>query len=114
MESAISSVAAAMIVGLRLSRTPLHMRRGIVCCSGPARKRAMTTSSHEVAKAKIAPDTTPGRMSGSMITRNTRAGLAPRIAPAFRRVSSKDASVAATVRKTNGAPSAAWARMSPV
>ena len=72
-----------------------------------------TISSNEVAKANSAPETSPGRINGTITRKNTVGGGAPRLAAARIRLVSNPASVAATVTKTNGAPSAVWARISP-
>ena len=85
----------------------------MVRCSKPPMNSTVTTSSKEAANANSAPETTPGAMSGSWTRRNTRHGLAPRLAPARTRFSSKLAKVAVTVMTTKGVPSAAWARIKP-
>ena len=65
-EIAISIVAAAVIVRLMLSLMPENIWRGSVRWPGPAISSATTTSSNDAAKAKTAPDSTPGRISGSV------------------------------------------------
>src|SRR5690606_21952386 len=57
IEKASSSVAAAMMVGLIWSRIPENIWTGSVRCSAAVMNSATTTSSKEMAKAKIAPET---------------------------------------------------------
>ena len=68
-----------MIVGLIWSRMPENICTGKVRCSAAVRKRATTTSSKEVAKAKIAPEITPGRIIGSVTRKKAEAPEAPRL-----------------------------------
>ena len=72
--------AAAATVGLIFSRMLENICRASVLWFGPATNRVSTTSSREVAKAKIAPDTTPGIASGKVTRRNTVTGGAPKAA----------------------------------
>ena len=106
-------VATARIAGLIASRMPFHIWRGMVCCSGPAMNSTATTSSNEVTKANRAPETTPGRISGSITLKKVVRGLAPIEAAARLSEWSKPERVAVTVMMTNGIPSVAWARTTP-
>src|SRR3546814_8153883 len=63
-EKSMSSVAAAVMVGLIISRMPVNICLGRVRCSGLATNSTTTTSSNEVTKANSAPEMTPGRISG--------------------------------------------------
>ena len=101
------------MAGLICSRMPAHIWRGTVRWFSPAMNSTTTTSSKEVAKAKRAPERTPGAISGSCTRRKVVSGPAPRLAAARVRLASKADSVAVTVITTNGVPSAAWARISP-
>ena len=76
-------------------------------------KSTATTSSNEVTKAKSAPETTPGRISGMMTLKKVVVGVAPRLAAARISERSKPTSVAVTVMITNGMPRVAWARITP-
>src|SRR5882757_1103985 len=53
------------------------MRTGSVVVEGEAMNTVMVTSSNDVMKARTQPDTTPGRISGSVTRRNSVTGLAP-------------------------------------
>ena len=64
-------------------------------------------------KANSAPETTPGRIRGIVTLKNVWNGLAPRLAAARVSEWSKPTSVAVTVIRTKGVPSAAWATMTP-
>ena len=94
MAKRMSIVAADVIVGLIISRMPLNICFGSVLCSGPARNMTTTVSSKEVTKANRAPEIRPGRISGSVILKNTLVGGAPRLAPARVSVWSKPERVA--------------------
>ena len=74
----MSSVAAAVMVGLIISRMPLNICFGRCAARDRARKRTTTNSSKEVTQANRAPETTPGRMSGRITLKNTVCGGAPR------------------------------------
>ncbi|MNR14237.1 hypothetical protein D3C85_1307010 [compost metagenome] len=100
------------MVGLRFSRMPLNICRGMVACSGPARNRVTTTSSKEVAKANSAPEITPGAISGRVTRKNAVSGGAPRLAAARTRFWLKPCRVAVTVMITKGTPSTACTRIS--
>ena len=65
-------------------------------------KSAVTTSSNETAKAKIAPVTTPGRIRGRVTRRKVTNGSAPRLSAARIKLASNRESVADTVTTTNG------------
>src|SRR5690625_6685722 len=93
---------------------PDHISRGMVRCSTPATNSTMTISSKEVMKAKRAPEITPGRISGKVTRKKVCRGVAPRLAAALARLSSKPMRVAVTVMTTKGTPKAVWARMTPV
>ena len=100
--SAIKSVETAATVGSISVRMPSHICLGSVGCRLPLTKMATTTSSNEVMKASSAPDTTPGRMSGSVTSRNVCQRPAPRFWAASSSVWSKPRSVAVTTTTTNG------------
>ncbi|MCY1383752.1 hypothetical protein D9M69_719080 [compost metagenome] len=76
----------ARMLGLICSRRPENICRGMVRCCGPAMNRMTTTSSKEVMKANSAPEITPGRISGMMMSKNTRNGVAPRFSAARARL----------------------------
>ena len=67
----MSTVAAAVMVGLIISRMPLNIWRGRVRWSLLPTNSTTTTSSHEVTKANSAPEITPGEISGRITLRNT-------------------------------------------
>ena len=106
-------VAAARMVGLISSRIPDHIWRGMVRWFRPPMKRTMTTSSKEAAKAKSAPESTPGVIRGNCTRRKVVSGPAPRLWEARTRLRSNPDRVAVTVITTNGVPRAAWARTRP-
>jgi hypothetical protein len=64
------------------------------------RKSDSVKLSKEMAKAKIAPATTPGLMTPRVISKNARTGWAPRLCAASSSARSKCVSVAVTVRIT--------------
>ncbi len=74
---------------------------------------AITSSSNEATKAKAAPDSTPGRINGSITRRNAVTGRAPEIAAARISVRSKLARLAPTVTTTNGEAIVVCAMMMP-
>ena len=113
MDMKTRSVATARMVGRISSRMPENIFHGMVRCSTEPTKSTTTTSSKEVMKANSAPDMTPGRISGTMTTKNVRVGLEPRLAAARVSEWSKPTSVAVTVMMTKGMPKAAWAMMTP-
>src|SRR5579883_568484 len=59
-----SSDAAAAILGVSSYSMLVNIRTGNVVAFGDCRNSAMTTSSKETAKAKMAPATMPGRIAG--------------------------------------------------
>src|SRR6266511_485004 len=61
-----SSVEIAVSVGSISYRTLSHIRLGSVVVAGPPRKIASTTSSNDRRKATAAPETTDGKMAGSV------------------------------------------------
>ena len=67
-----SSVEIAVSVGSISKRTLSHIRLGRVVVAGPPRKIASTTSSNDTRKAKAAPETTAGRMAGSVTCHSVR------------------------------------------
>ena len=87
--------------------------RANVLWFGPATNRVSTTSSREVAKAKIAPDTTPGIASGRVTRRNTVTGRAPRLLAARSIVGSIPCRAAETLTITKGMHRTACAMMTP-
>ena len=93
-------VAAASIVGLISLRIPDHICLGSVYCSGPPKKRTITTSSNEMINAKRAPDITPGAISGACILKKFLIGLPPRFAAARIKLLSNPAKDAVTVITT--------------
>ena len=71
-------VASALMSGLTPSRTLENTTIGNVLEPGPATKLVITRSSSDSVKASSQPDSSAGRMIGSVITKNTLAGRAPR------------------------------------
>ena len=111
--TAMSSVETAATVGSISVRMPSHICLGSVGWRLPLTKMATTTSSNEVMKASSAPDTTPGRMSGSVTSRKVCQRPAPRFWAASSSVSSKPRRVAVTTTTTNGSASTVWASTRP-
>jgi putrescine transport system permease protein len=71
-------VASALISGLTPRRTLEKMSIGNVVEPGPDTKLVITRSSHDSVKASSHPEMIAGRMIGSVMTKNTFAGRAPR------------------------------------
>ena len=113
MEKITRMVAAASIVGLISLRIPDHICLGSVYCSGPPKKRTITTSSNEMINAKRAPDITPGAISGACILKKFLIGLPPRFAAARIKLLSNPAKDAVTVITTKGIPKIVCAIINP-
>src|SRR2546427_754697 len=85
----IQHVAAVVLVRRLWSWTPANIGRGSVRWPGPAISSATTTSSNDAANAKMAPDSTPGKISGNIPRRKVVSGGEPRLAAALSSVRSK-------------------------
>ena len=68
----------------------------------------MFTSSNDTMAAKAAPAATPGPMSGSVMARNVRQGVSPRLMAARSRLGSSPARPAPTRRITYGTVMTRW------
>ena len=84
----ISTLATARISGLKCSRMPDHIRRGMVRWSRPPTKVTTTTSSRDATNANTAPEATPREICGSCTPKNVASGPAPKLAAARLRSSS--------------------------
>src|SRR5277367_4863127 len=82
-------VANTLISGLTPSRTLENTTMGKVLLPGPDVKLDMTRSSHDKVKANSHPDKIAGKMIGSVMTKNTFNGRAPRSIAASSRAVSK-------------------------
>ncbi len=71
-------VASTLISGLTPSRTFENTTMGRVLLPGPDVKLEITRSSHDKVKASSHPDKIAGKMMGSVMTKNTLSGRAPR------------------------------------
>jgi len=71
-------VASTLISGLTPSRTFENTTMGRVLLPGPDVKLEITRSSHDRVKASSHPDRMAGKMMGSVMTKNTLTGSAPR------------------------------------
>ena len=96
----IVPVATTAMTGSRLSLMPSHMRRGRVNKARPPMKMTTISSSQEWMKAKIAPDSTPGRMLGTMTQRSVWLTEAPNPRDACSSRGSRLASAPETVSTT--------------
>src|SRR5258708_37155446 len=67
-----------LISGLTPSRTFENTTMGRVLLPGPDVKLEITRSSHDNVKASSHPDKIAGKMMGSVMTKNTLTGRAPR------------------------------------
>src|SRR5579863_9861169 len=84
-------VASTLISGLTPRRTFENTTMGRVLLPGPEVKLEMTRSSHDRVKASSHPDSMAGKMMGSVMTKNTFKGRAPRSMAASSKASSKEA-----------------------
>src|SRR5690606_10257213 len=105
---------AAEMVGSICTVTLLNIWTGRVSVLGDCRNSASTTSSKEVTKARIAPESTPGSASGRVIFRKTENGPAPRLLPARCSAASMPCSRAVTAITTNGSARAVCAIAMPI
>ena len=79
---------------------PSQMRRGSVKTLRLAMNSTITSSSQEWMKAKMPPETMPGRMLGTITRRRVWARLAPRLRAACSRRGSKPARLVETMITT--------------
>jgi hypothetical protein len=70
--------------------------------SADTKNKEIVTLSNEIKNEKTAPETTDERISGKVTSQNVRVGLAPKIAAAFSKLSSKVAMPVNTKRMTYG------------
>ena len=104
------SVEIAVNVGSISYRTLSHIRLGSVVVAGPPRKIASTTSSNDRRKANAAPETTEGKMAGSVTCHSVRKYPAPRLRAASSMAESVVFSAAETITITRGAATTVCAR----
>src|SRR5471030_3214596 len=76
--TAINSVASAFISGFKPSRTRENTTSGNVVEPGPDRNADNTRSSIDNVKDSSHPDTSACEISGNVMKKNTRTGVAPR------------------------------------
>ncbi len=104
-------VASALMSGLTPRRTFENTTIGSVLEPGPATKLAITRSSRESVKASSQPDSSAGKMIGSVTRKNTFAGRAPRSCAASSSDSSNCARRDCTTTVTNAIAKVMWAMM---
>ena len=76
------------------------MYTGSVVVSGPVTKKLITMSSSDMAKASSTPESTAGRISGSVTVKNALCGDAPRSRAASSSAGSSPWSRACTFKST--------------
>src|SRR5450432_194031 len=82
-------VASTLISGLTPRRTLENTTMGNVLLPGPEVKLDITRSSQDRVKARSHPDRIAGKIIGSVITKNTLSGRAPKSIAASSRAMSK-------------------------
>jgi len=85
----ISIDEMAEMVGSIWVRTPSHIFFGRVTADTPEMKRVTTISSKDVMKAKSAPESRAGLITGRVTLKKAAAGFAPRLNAAFSRFGSR-------------------------
>ena len=90
--TAIVKVASTLISGLTPRRTFENTTIGSVLLPGPDVKLEITRSSHDSVKASSQPERMAGKLIGSVMTKKTYMGRAPRSIAASSRDVSKVAS----------------------
>src|ERR1035438_5896730 len=93
-------VASTLISGLNPKRTFENPTMGKVLPPGPEVKLENTRSAHDKVKASSQPDKMAGKMIGSVMTKNTLSGRAPKSMAASSSAVSKVAGRAFTITVT--------------
>ena len=103
----------AVITGSTPKRTELKIATGRVTKPMPLRKLVTIASSKETTKAKMKEATTAGSSRRSVISRQARVRLAPRLNAASSSSRGTRAIAAPVMRSTNGSASVTWTTSIP-